>query len=108
AVTAEVAAQSHDHSLRTAFGDRHLGGDGVVLVQNAGSISDWDAGILSRVSKNRSPGGSARFRRNEAREGRVIQGENLVFRRLGQEQRLQFLQLVRHFRGEIFVLRIIV
>src|SRR6266550_517426 len=49
-------SQRHDHSFRSAFGDRHLSGDGVVLVQNAGSISDRNAGILTRVGKNRFPG----------------------------------------------------
>ena len=107
AVAAEAAAQSHDHSFRPAFGDRHLGGDGVVLVQNAGSIADGNAGILTRVGENRFPGDRARSRRQEAREARVIQGEDLVFRRLRQEQRLHFLQLVGHLRGEVVVFRVV-
>ena len=35
-----------------------------------------------------------RSRRNKAREDRVIQGEDVVFRRLRQEQCLQFFELV--------------
>ncbi len=63
-VAAEAAAHSRDHSLRAALRDRHLGGDGVVLVQNAGSIADGNVGILTRVGELRSPGGRARSRRN--------------------------------------------
>ena len=54
--------------------------DGVVLVQNGGSIGDGNAGILARVSKDRSPCGRARIRRDQAREGRIIQREDLVSR----------------------------
>src|SRR5712672_1636477 len=91
AVAAETAAQGHDHSFRTAFGDRYLSGDSVVLVQNAGSIADGNTRILACIGENSAAGDSARSRRKEAREGPVIQGEDVVFCRLRHEQRLHLL-----------------
>src|SRR6266849_10118709 len=67
AVAAEAAAQSHDHSFRPALRDRHVGGDPIVPVQNAGSISDGNAGILTRVRKNSFSGDRARSRCHGAR-----------------------------------------
>src|SRR5216683_5469283 len=63
AVAAEAPAQRRNHSLATALWDRHLGGNGVVLVQNAGSIADGNTGILTRVSEDSFPGDRARSRR---------------------------------------------
>ena len=88
AVAAEAAAQCDDHPLRSAFWDRYLSGDGEVLVQNPGSVAERNPGILTRVSKHSFPGNRARSRRLEAHKGPVIQGEDIVFRRLSQEQRL--------------------
>src|SRR6267154_1082564 len=106
-VATETSAQRHDHALGAPFGDRYLGGDGVVLVQNTRRIAEGNADIHTRVGKNGLPGGGARSRRQQAREGRVIQGQDVVFRRLGQEQRLHFLELVRHFRRQVVVLRVV-
>lgn len=36
---------------KIALWDRYIGGDGVVLVQKAGSIADGNAGILTRVGE---------------------------------------------------------
>src|SRR5215469_17847576 len=49
AVAAEAAAHSCDHSFCAAFGNRDFSGDGVVLVQNAGSISHGNSRILTGV-----------------------------------------------------------
>src|SRR5262245_10862613 len=87
-VAAEAAAHCRDHSFRPGFRNRHLGGDRVVLVQKARSIAHWNAGIRTRVREDRSPGGRAWPRRNEAREDRVIQREDVVFRRLREKQPL--------------------
>ena len=59
------------------------------------------------ISEDRLPGDRAWARRQETREARVIQRKDVVFCRLGQEQRLHFLQLVRLFRGEVVVLRVV-
>ena len=85
-VATEAATQGCNHSLGAAVGDGDVGGDGVVPVQNAGSIADGNADIYTRVGEIGSSGDGARFRRQQAHEARVIQRENLVFRRLGQEQ----------------------
>ena len=69
AVAAEAAAQRHDHSLRAAFGNRHLGGDGVVLVQDARRIADGNAGILARVGENVRP--AVALGRGVTRRGRT-------------------------------------
>src|SRR5438067_1153406 len=53
AVAAEPAAQRHDHSFRTAFGNSNLGGDGEVFVQNVGSIAERNPGVLTRVGELR-------------------------------------------------------
>ena len=72
-----------------------------------GRVADGNAGILARVGEDRSPGGRARPRRHEARQDRVVQRQNLVFRRLRQEQRLHLLQLVGILGGEVVVLRVV-
>ena len=70
------------------------GGDGVVLVQDARRIADGNADVLTRVGKIGFPGGRAWLGREQAHKAGVVQGEDLVFRRLSQKQRLQFLELV--------------
>src|SRR5277367_4769906 len=52
AVAAEASAQSHDHSFRTPLWNRDLGGDGVVLVQDAGRVAHRNVGVRSRISEN--------------------------------------------------------
>src|ERR1700730_3405390 len=78
-IAAEAATQCYDHSFRPALRDRHLGSDRVVLVQNARSVTYRDAGHLTRVGENGSPGDRAWAWRQKAREARVIQGQDLVF-----------------------------
>src|SRR5258705_12563687 len=85
AIAAEAATESHDHALRTAFRNGDRGGDSVVLVEKAGSISDGNVRILTQVGENRSPGSRARPRRNDAWDERVIQWADVVLRRLRLE-----------------------
>src|SRR5712671_1424153 len=66
AKAAHAAAQSHDHSLGTACGNRHLGGDGVVLVQNTRRIAERNAGIFAHIGEHGLPGDRTRSRRKQA------------------------------------------
>src|SRR6202022_2439334 len=77
-VSAEAAAKSCDHSLRTALRNGNLGSDGVILVENARGATVRNAGILPRIRENRSPGGRARPRRHSAGQDRVVQRQHLV------------------------------
>src|SRR6185437_15629126 len=92
-VATEATAHCRDHSLRAAFWNRHIGGDGVVLIQNAGSIAAGNIGILTRKSEKSSPSRRARSRRCDARKDRVVQRQDVVFPRLRQEQRPKFFEL---------------
>src|SRR4029079_11042612 len=47
AVSAEATAVSGDHSFGAALGNGNLGGDGVVLVEDARGVAVGNAGILS-------------------------------------------------------------
>src|SRR5208282_5774148 len=87
-VAAEATTHGCNHSLRAAVGDRNVGGDGVVPVQNAGSIADGNAGIHTCISEIGSPRDCAWFRCQQAHEARIIQREDLVLPSLFQEQRL--------------------
>src|SRR5207249_5634353 len=105
AVAAEPAAQRHDHSFRTAFGNSNLGGDGEVFVQNVGSIAERNPGVLTRVGELRFTGDRARSRRLQAHKCSVIQRQDVVLRRFRQKQRLHFLEFAGIFVGEVVVLR---
>src|ERR1700674_4856847 len=72
-VSAETTAQRHDHSFGAPCRYRHVGRDRVILVQDARCIAERNAGVLTRIGENRSPGGRARARRHQARNDRVIQ-----------------------------------
>jgi hypothetical protein len=53
AIAAKTPAKRHDHPFGLAGGNRHIGGDAVIPIHNAGSISDGNAGILARIGENR-------------------------------------------------------
>ena len=80
-----MAAKGNDHSFRATLGNSYVGSDGVVLVQNVRSVADWNSGILTGIGEDRLPGNSARSRGLEADEGCVIQRQNVILSRLGQE-----------------------
>src|SRR5689334_1072069 len=73
AVTTEATTQSYDHPFRPTFWDRHVCGDGVVLIQNAGSIADRNVGSFARIGEDRAPCDCARARGQQASNGRIIE-----------------------------------
>src|ERR1019366_5205844 len=85
-IAAEAPTQGHDHALRALLGNRDIRGYGVVLVQNARRIAEWNAGVFTRVSEHRAPRARARSRRQESREARKIQWTHVIFGRFGHEQ----------------------
>ena len=100
-VAAEAPAFGDDHAFRAAFGNLDLGVDGVVLGQDARSAAGGHAGQHAGVVEDRPSGRRARTRRQEARERRVVERQHVVLLRLGVEDILHLLELVRHLGGKI-------
>ena len=101
AVAAEAPALGDDHAFRAAFGDLDLGRDGVGLVQDVRRGAGRHAGQFARIGEDRSSRRQARTRRVPARERRVVERQHVVLLRLGVEEILHLLELVRHLGGEI-------
>src|SRR4029078_12838427 len=55
AVNAQTGGKGDAHSFGASSGNCNLGGNGVVLVQNARSIADGNVGVRTRVSETRLP-----------------------------------------------------
>ena len=101
AVTGEASAFGDDHAFRAAFGNFHLGGDGVRPLDDARGRTGRHAAQLTGIGEGGAPRRRARTWREHARDGRVVEREHVVFLRLGHEEILHFLELVRHLGGEI-------
>ena len=101
AVAAEAPALGDDHAFRAALGDLDLGGDGVGLVQDARRGAGRHAGQFARIGEDRSSRREARARRVPARERRVVERQHVVLLRLGIEEVLHLLELLRHLGGKV-------
>ena len=104
AVAAEASAIGDDHAFRAAFGDRDLGGDRVRLVQDARRAAVGDADRFARIGEDLASAREVRARRVPAQERRVVERQHVELLRLGVEEVLHLLQLVRHLRGQVVVL----
>ena len=106
-VPPEPPSLGHDHPFPAPLGHGHVRGDGEVPVQDVGRAPGGDvrvdAGVDELVSARRGAGPS----RQDAGEPGVVQREDLVLGRLRHEDRLHLLQLVRHCRREVVVLRVV-
>ena len=100
-VAAEAPALGHDHAFRTALGNLDLGSDGIGLVQDVRGSAGRHAGQFARIGEDRSSRREARTRRIPARECRVIERQHVVLLRLGIEEVLHLLELVRHLGGQV-------
>ena len=101
AVAAEAPAFGDDHAFRAALGDLDLGGDGVGLVQDVRGGAGRHAGQFARIGEDRSSRRQARARRVPARERRVVERQHVVLLRLGVEEVLHLLELLRHLGGQV-------
>ena len=79
APTAEATPLGCQHSLASAFGDIHLGGDGVRGSDQAWRIAHGDAGQFAGIGELGPARCHAGTRRDHAHGEGVIQRENLVF-----------------------------
>ena len=100
-VAAEAPAFGDDHAFRAALGNLDLGGDGVGLVQDARRSAGRHAGQFARIGEDRSSRRQARARRIPTRERRVVERQHVVLLRLGIEEGLHLLDLLRHLGGQI-------
>ena len=104
AVAAEAPALGDDHAFRAAVGNLDLGGDRVGLVENVRRAAGRHAGQFARIGEDLPPRRQARARRVPARERGVVERQHVVLLRLGIEQFLHLLELVRHLGGQVVVL----
>ena len=100
-IAAEAPAFGDDHAFRTALGNLDLGGDGVGLVQDVRRSAGRHAGQFARIGEDRSSRRQARARRIPARERRVVERQHVVLLRLGIEEGLHLLDLLRHLGGQV-------
>ena len=101
AVAAEAPALGDDHAFRATLGNLDLSRDGVGLVQNVRRSAVRHAAELSRIGELRPSRREVGPRRVPAGERRIVERQHVVLLRLGIEEVLHLLELVRHLGGKV-------
>ena len=107
-IAAEAPALRDDHAFRAAGRNLDVGGDGVVrAIEDVGRTAGRKADDLAVEGEDIAPRRRAGLGREHALDDGVVYRKHLELLGLALEDALHLLKLVRHLRGQIVRLRVV-